>query len=77
MYHNKDINTKVDTHHSTVMIGLVLLVMYITMYYVYVRAVPEIILGVGGGTVFFRPLHPPGQTWSQSPPTPRTRKCFN
>ena len=40
-----------------------------------VRAVPEIILG--GGTFFFQTTPPPGHTWSQSPLTPRTRKCFN
>ena len=38
------------------------------------RAVPEIILG---GHIFVQTPPPPGQTWSQSPPTPRTRKCFN
>ena len=31
----------------------------------------------GGGHIFFQTPPPPGQTWSQSPPTPRTRKCFN
>ena len=40
------------------------------------RAVPEIILR--GGTFFFRLLHPQDtQPWGQSPPIPRTRKCFN
>ena len=38
------------------------------------RAVPEIILG--GGVFFFQTPPPPGHTRSQSPPTPRTRKCF-
>ena len=41
-----------------------------------VRAVPEIILR-GGGPHFFSDPPSPGHTWSQSPPTPRTRKCFN
>ena len=41
-----------------------------------VRAVPEIILG-GVGHFFFQTPPPPGHTWSQSPHTPRTRKCFN
>ena len=39
------------------------------------RAVPEIILR--GGALFFQTPLSPGHTWSQSPPTPRTRKCFN
>ena len=38
------------------------------------RAVPEIILG---GHIFFQTPPPPGHTRSQSPPTPRTRKCLN
>ena len=39
-----------------------------------VRAVPEIILG---GAHFFQAPPPPGHTRGQSPPTPRTCKCFN
>ena len=39
----------------------------------FIRAVPEIILGGGGGNIFFPdPSTPPGHTWSQSLPTPRT-----
>ena len=30
-----------------------------------------------GGAFFFQTAPPPGHIWSQSPPTPRTRKCFN
>ena len=41
----------------------------------FIRAVPEIILG--GALFFFQTPPPPGHTWSQSPPTPRTRKYFN
>ena len=41
-----------------------------------IRAVPEIILREGPH-FFFQTPPPPGHTWSQSPPTPRTRKCFN
>ena len=40
----------------------------------FIRAVPEIILG---GCIFFQTPPPPGHTWSQSPPTPRTCKCFS
>ena len=40
-----------------------------------VRAVPEIILG---GAFFFTLLHPQDKHGVRaSPPTPRTRKCFN
>ena len=29
------------------------------------------------GHIFFQTPPPPGHTWGQSSPTPRTRKCFN
>ena len=39
-----------------------------------VRAVPDFILR--GGHIFFQTPQPPGHAWSQSSPTPRTRKCL-
>ena len=42
----------------------------------HLRAVAEIIWG-GVAHFFFQTPPPPGYTWSQSPPTPRTCKCFN
>ena len=41
-----------------------------------VRAVPETTLR-GVGRICFQTPPPSGHTWGQSPPTLRTRKCFN